>query len=147
MMSLISGTVDIWKNLSVTVKVIGAIGVVTGAIYSSAQAWPTIEPYWYAHRGYVRYYDDQHIAGILTRVVEVRLAQVGIQLAQNDERRQRLIDESAKRELELQSDQAKQLPQYRSLVQERVDRIKSELKTLEEQDNNLFKEQKALGGH
>ena len=48
--------------------------------------------------------------------------------------------------LDLQSETAKQLPEYRALVQERVNRISEELKTLDEQDNSLFKEQKALGG-
>ena len=45
-----------------------------------------------------------------------------------------------------QSETAKQLPEYRALVQERVNRISEELKTLDEQNNSLFKEQKALGG-
>jgi hypothetical protein len=51
-----------------------------------------------------------------------------------------LLDEAAKREIELQSEQAKQLPQYRALVQDRVDRVKSELKGLDDEDKSLFKQ-------
>ena len=126
-----------WHRVSFTVKIIGFVGVVSAAVVSVAQAWPFIEPYMYAHRGYVRYYDDSHTHLVLARLIK-------IQLVQDRERRQQLLDEASKRELELQSDQAKQLPQYHALVQERVDRIKSEIKTLDEQDESLFKEQKDI---
>jgi hypothetical protein len=122
-----------WRSLSRTVKVIGWGGIVCAAIVSFAQAAPYIEPYFYAHRGYVRAYDANQIKPIkeiLTR----------IQLAQNRDRRQQLLDEAAKREIELQSEQAKQLPQYRALVQDRVDRVKSELKGLDDEDKSLFKQ-------
>jgi hypothetical protein len=138
-MTIITGTINWWMSLNRTVKIIGAVGVISGAVYSVAQAWPLVEPFWYAHRGYVRWYDDEHLSNVLHRLNK-------IQLVQDEDRRQRLLDEAAKREIELQGDQAKQLPQYRDLVQDRVNRIKSELKTLEEQDSNLFTEKKALGG-
>jgi len=137
MTPLITATANYWRKLSRTVKIISYIGVISGAVVSTATAWPYVEPYWYAHRGYVRQYDDAHITALIKRLIEV-------QLVQDRDRRQQLLDEAAKRELELQSDQAKQLPQYRALVQDRVDRVKSELKTLEEQDNSLFNEKKAI---
>ena len=140
-MMIVTGTVNWVRGLSRSVKVAGGVGAIAGAIYSVSQAAPVIEPYWYAHRGYVRYYDDAHVTEIIKRLNHV-------QLVQNKERRQLLIDEAAKRDIELQGETAKQAPQYRALVQDRVDRIKEELKTLEEQDNSLFKEQKAIsGGH
>ncbi len=136
-MFIITATADWWKGVSRTVKLVSYVGVVSGAIVASAQAWPILEPYWYAHRGYVRQYDDAHANAIIKRLIQV-------QLDRDNDQRQRLLDEAAKREIELQSDQAKQLPQYRDLVQSRVDRIKSELNTLDEQDKSLFREQKAI---
>jgi len=120
-----------WSRTPEFVKWIGYGGTIFGAIFAFSQAVPVAEPLFPAHRAYVREVAEP----VLQRVIVV-------QLAQNDDRHQRLIDEAAKRELELQSDQAKQLPQYRVLVQGRVDRIKSELKTIDEQNNSLFKEQK-----
>jgi hypothetical protein len=136
-MTILSATADWWHNLSRTVKIVGYVGVTSGAIVSAAQAWPLVEPYWYAHRGYVRSYDGSQVVPLLKRIIEV-------QLVQDRERRQQLLDEVAKRSLELQSDLAKQAPEYKALVQERVNRISEELKTLDEQDNSLFNEKKAI---
>lgn len=137
-MITVAGTVNAWKALPRAIKLIGYAGVVCGFIVSAAEALPIVEPYWLAHRGYVRTFDTSQYAPIIKRLIEV-------QLVQDRERRQQLLDEVAKRAIELQSDQAKQLPEYKALVQERVNRISDELKTLDEQDNSLFKEQKALG--
>jgi hypothetical protein len=126
-----------WKSLSRTVRVIGYAGVVSGAVVSVAKAWPIVEPYWIAHRDFVRSYDTRQYAPIIKRLIEV-------QLVQDRERRQQLLDEAGKRAIELQSDLAKQAPEYKALVQERVNRISEELKTLEEQDNSLFNEKKAI---
>lgn len=132
-MQLITGAMNLWSGFSRTVKIISFIGIASGAIVSVASAWPIVEPFWYAHRGYVRSYNADRIDPVIKRLVQVQ-----VQL--NDDRRQHLLDEAAKRDLELQSDQAKQLPQYKALVQQRVDRIKTELKTIDEQNNSLFNE-------
>ena len=134
-MITVTATINAWRALPRAIKLIGYAGVVCGTIASAAKAYPTIEPYFLAHRGYVRATED----GIIARVILV-------QLYQDKDRRQTLLDEAAKRSLDLQSETAKQLPEYRALVQERVNRISEELKTLDEQNNSLFKEQKALGG-
>ena len=130
-MFVLSGVVNWYGGLSRLTKIATGIGAVLGAVVAFAQAAPVVEPYWIAHRGYVR----EHAAPLSDHAILVR-----VQLRQNYERRQRLIDEAAKRELELQSDQAKQLPQYKDLVQNRVDRLKEELKRLDDEDNSLFKE-------
>ena len=113
-----------WHNLSLTFKIIGYVGIIAGAVVSGSQAAPILEPYWYAHRAYVRDYDASQLDPI-------RKSLTKIQLRQNADRRQSLIDEAAKRETELQGEQAKKLPQYRDLVQKRVDRINEELKTID----------------
>lgn len=114
-------------------KVMGVASVTFGSIVGFATAFPYVEPYLAAHRGYVR----EQRSPLLERIIEV-------QLQQNDNRTERLVEKSKQYELELQSDQAKALPQYRALVQDRVDRIKHELKTIDEKNNSLFKE-KASG--
>ena len=124
-----------WNSLSLTVKIAGYIGIIAGAVVSGTQAAPIIEPFWYAHRGYVRDYDASQLDPIKKALTKV-------QIRQNAERRQTLIDEAAKRETELGGDQAKKLPQYRDLVQKRVDRINEELKTIDEEDQSLFKAKK-----
>ena len=50
------------------------------------------------------------------------------------------VNDIKKWELELESDQAKQLPKYHELIQQQVDRASSTVKKLDADDNNLFKE-------
>ena len=128
-MLVVTATADWWRKLSRTVKIIGAIGVTTGTIVSTAAAWPIIEPYWVAQRDYV----IDHSTPLLRRVIE-------IELKANDARRDGLLKEAPVRELELQSDQAKQAPQYRALVQDRLKNIKHELDAIDDQDKKLLKE-------
>ena len=124
-----------WRRTPQAIKYIGYVGTVAGAVYAISQAAPVAEPFAPAHHAWVREILHEDTEPLLQRVVEM-------QIAQNDGRRQRLLDEAAQRELELQSDQAKQLPQYRALVQQRVDRIKTELNTIDKQNESLFKEKK-----
>ena len=131
-MFIITPAAEWWRGLSRTVKIIGYVGVVMGAITATATAWPTIEPWLAATRGYVR---DSH-APLLGRIIVV-------QLKQNHNERERLLEEVKKRELELQSDQAKATPQYQALVKDRVERIKARINALDKDDNNLFNEQKS----
>ena len=130
-MYLLTGVANWYGGLSRLTKIATAIGAVLGAVAAFAQAAPVIEPYWYAHRGYVRSYSAP---------ASDHAALIKVQQRQNYDRRSHLLDEAQKRELELQSEQAKQLPQYHDLVQQRVDRIKEELKRLDDEDQSLFKE-------
>jgi hypothetical protein len=117
-----------WRRKTVTIC--GLIAAVTGAIVGVAKAAPILEPWFYTSHGYAR--DGIHHP-LLSRIIEV-------QLDRNADKRQRLLDEAPKRELELQSEQAQKLPQYKALVQTRVNRIKDELKSLDEKDKSLFEE-------
>lgn len=42
-----------WKRLSHIGKFAGIVAAITGAIVGVAAAWPLVEPYVFAHRGYV----------------------------------------------------------------------------------------------
>jgi hypothetical protein len=123
---------EYWKNLSSTLKLASYVVLVASGLVSISAAWAVIEPFAPAHRAYVR----QSEMPILDRLI---LAQLDI----NDVRRDRLIGEAKSRDLELQSDQAKTTPQYKAIVQDRVDRIKQELESIDKQSGNLFKEQKS----
>ena len=105
------------------------VGLVAGGV-AIVQAYP--ERYWVAHRGYV----DDHQSTLLERLVDV-------QLAQNDIRSDRLVEKAKQYELDLQGPQAQQLPQYRQLLQERVERINHEIKQIDEQNKTLFQEKTA----
>jgi hypothetical protein len=128
---LVGTTWGTYRRKAITVC--GLIAAVTGAIVGVAKAAPIVEPWWYAHRGYVRDYNREMTGPLLLRIIE-------IQLDNNSSKRDRLLTEVPTRELELQSEQAKRNPQYKELVQQRVDRVKHELKTLDEQDKSLFNE-------
>jgi hypothetical protein len=128
-MIVVTATADWWRKLSRTVKVISYIGISSGAIVSTAAAWPIIEPYWVAQR----YYVIDHSTPLLRRVIE-------IELKANDARRDRLLKEAPVRELELKSEQSMQTPQYRELVKDRLKNIKHELDAIDDQDKKLLKE-------
>ena len=128
-MIVVTATADWWRKLSRTVKVISYIGISSGAIVSTAAAWPIIEPYWVAQR----YYVIDHSTPLLRRVIE-------IELKANDARRDRLLKEAPVRELELKSEQSMQTPQYRELVKDRLKNIKHELDARDDQDKKLLKE-------
>jgi hypothetical protein len=102
------------------------IGVIAGSI-AIVQAYP--EYYYLAHRGYV----IDHVSNEHKAIVELRLAQ-------NDIRSDRLVEKAKQYELDLQSEQAKQLPQYRALLQERVERINHDIQTIDEQNKSLMQE-------
>jgi hypothetical protein len=125
-----------WRQISRFGKIGGVVGALSGAVVGVAGAWPFLEPYMVAHRGYVIDRTREDITPLKQMVIE-------IQIDRNHDRRERLLGEVEKRELELQSEQAKALPQYRELVQQRVDRVKKELKTLDDDDSNLFKQKLA----
>ena len=131
-MPILTATVNYWRGLSRLTKIAGAVAALSGAVVSGAAAWPLVEPYLASTRGYVRSYS----APLSDHAVLVQ-----VQLLLDRSRRQELLDEAAKRALDLQGEQAKQLPEYRALLQDRVNRISEELKTLEEKDGSLFKEQ------
>jgi uncharacterized protein (UPF0335 family) len=118
------------KRLKRILLVSGAVATLSAGLVGWAKAWPIIEPWWYASHGYVRYEVHQPL---LSRIID-------IQLAQNDSRVERLVEQSKRYEVEIQGEQAKQLPQYRKLLQERIDRTNHELKTIDEQNKSLFNE-------
>jgi len=130
-------TANWWKSLSRTVRVISYVGITSGAIYSTSQAWPIVEPYWYAHRAMLRAAQAQSQAKQETVNSEIRDLTITAQLDINDERRERLLHDAQKWELELQSDQAKTTPQYHELVQDRLDTIKKTLKRIDNSDELL----------
>ena len=128
---LVGTTWSTWRRKTVTIC--GLIAAVTGAIVGVAKAAPIIEPWWYAHRGYVREYNQETTGPLLQRIILV-------QLKQGEDERKRLLRDVQKYELELQSDQAKSTPQYHALVQKEVERVKGELNENDAKHKSLFNE-------
>ena len=75
---------------------------------------------------------------------EVLLRVNKMELAQNDTRQLRLTNQVKDYETELQSPSAQQLPQYKALVQDRIDRASHELKQIDEENKSLFDEKQKL---
>jgi hypothetical protein len=124
-----------WRRTPEFVKWIGYGGTVFGFIIVTSQVAPIIEPYIVAHRAYARSVSRDDVTPLLRRLIKV-------QLAQNDTIRKRALKSVKDYELELQSDQAVKTPQYRKLIQEGIERAKSDLKDIDDDNTNLFKEQK-----
>jgi|ERR1039458_1297870 hypothetical protein len=124
-----------WRRTPQFIKWIGYVGSISGTIYALSQVLPIIEPGFPAHRAYARSVSHDDVAPLLKRVV-------AMQLVQNDARRKRLLKSVKDYELELDSDQAKKTPQYHKLVQDGIERAKHELKDIDDDDTNLFKEKK-----
>src|ERR1035437_6120494 len=115
------------------ITVCGLIAAVTGAIVGVAKAAPIVEPWWYAHRGYVREYNHEMTGPLLARVIEIELKQA-------DAERKRILRDVQKNEIELQSDQAKATPQYHKLIQKEIERSKDELNENDAKQKSLFNE-------
>lgn len=128
-MQIVTATTAWWRELPRIAKIAGYIGAISGAIVTTAAAWPVVEFIIPAHRGYVL----EQRAPLLHRVID-------IEMRSNSARRERLLDEFPKRELELHGEQAKQTPQYRDLIQQRLNKIKSELDAIDEQNKKLLRE-------
>lgn len=50
--------IDFWKSIPKVGRIAGVVTAVSGAIVGTAQAWPYIEPFIVAHRGYVTHRVD-----------------------------------------------------------------------------------------
>lgn len=103
---------DLWNTYPFLTRMLTAIGLGTGAIVGVAQAWPLIEPWMVAHRGYV------------TSQVSV------VQATTNDLLRWKLEDAKSK----LQADregwaiqlQKENDPQTKVLIEKRIEQLKAD---------------------
>ena len=106
-----------------------AVATLSGGLVGGVKAWPLLEPWVFAHRGYVR----EAGSPLLQRLIKV-------QLKQTEDDRRKLLRDAQRLELELQSDQSKATPQYHALVQKEIERVKNDLKDNDEQQKSLFNE-------
>ena len=129
-MFLIDSTQQGWRRFKRLGAVAGIVGAVAGAVVAVAKAVPVVEPWWYADRGYVRGAVKESFTPIDTRLILV-------EMRQNDARRERLLIEAGRYELESHSSTAQSTPQYRALIQIQIDRIKRELEVIEQDNQRL----------
>lgn len=120
-----------FSGLNRAIKVATYAGALLTVIVSGAEAWGIVEPIMPAHRAYVR--STEH--PLLARLI---VAQLDI----DREKRERLLHESQERELELNTPDASATPQYKQLLQERINAIKGQLQQLDDDDKALDDEQK-----
>lgn len=109
-------------------------GALFAVVVSGAGAYGVVEPILPAHRGYVRSTEQVQADKLAERLI---VAQLDI----NKERRERLLDDVQKRELELQSPEVQSNTGYQALIKERVERVKKEIDKLDANDKSLFDEQ------
>lgn len=125
---------ELWSRLLRLGKIAGVVGAIFGAIASGAIAWPHIEPWLAAHRGYVR----EVSAAVSTELKEAQdkgySALRDLQVETANGKLDQTEDNIAKWNVELNKaadDQAKQLiqGQIRKLDATR-DGLKEQIKTL-----------------
>lgn len=94
-------TPELYRRLMYWGKLVGMIGVTAGAIVSAAAAWPLIEPYLAAHRGYVRYVAGEVSNGASTAQSESRKVIRDLQVEQAEGKRDAAAGDLVKWEIEL----------------------------------------------
>lgn len=131
-MLILSGSINWFNSLSRLTKIASFAGAILAVVVSGAAAINIVEPVLPAHRGYVRNTE-------LPLIVRVITAQLGV----NREERERLLNESKQRELELAKPEVQSTPAYQKLLQERYDHVKKRLDEIDKDDKALIEERKA----
>lgn len=104
--------IDIWSKLMRIGKIAGIVGALTGAVVGAAAAWPILEPYLAAHRGYVRFIAMEATGKYQADQLESRRVVRDIQVEQADGKREQTEEAIFKWQLELAKapdEQARQL--------------------------------------
>lgn len=129
-------TPEIWSHLLRLGKIAGVVGAITAAIIGVATAWPLIEPYVAAHRGYVRHVaaeigDKNELAQHQNRKV-IR----DLQIEQADGKRDQIEEAIFKWEIELAKITDEQA---RFLINSRIRELQNTKSKLENQIETLNK--------
>lgn len=94
-----------WANFPRTAKgltiLFGTMASVAGAITAVNAAWPTMEPWLAAHRGYVRDHTVQESAKIRAAFAPTRLSVIEVQLSIARNRKSQIRDRLLTLEIEL----------------------------------------------
>lgn len=81
-----------WARISNIQRALTVLGVFFGTLTASATAWPLIEPYVAAHRGYVRDYHDEQAAKTRTLLEPLRIGQLNQQISASEGRAAQVED-------------------------------------------------------
>ena len=117
------------------------LGAFFAVVVSGYSAAGIVEPILPAHRLYVRTTEQEQTAALLARQEKLVGRLILAQLDINRDRRERLLEDFKRRDLELQSPEVKAAPGYEALVKDHVERVKKELDKLDVDDKSLFNEQ------
>lgn len=112
-----------WKRMSHFGKVCGIIAAASGALVGAVKAYPLIEPYLLAHRGYVM----EHVGGVQTNVNDLLVWRF-------EDAKNKARSEQADWTIKLQKEQD---PQTRGMIQRRIEHLGEEQHTLDERIKKL----------
>lgn len=82
-----------WAVLPRPVQIaVASITAFSATILAGTQAWPTVEPYFLAHRAYARSYADDKAAELTRRFEPTRSGMYDIQISIAESRRSQIVD-------------------------------------------------------
>lgn len=118
-----------WANASVLAKRVtiffGAVAAVSGAITATAKAWPLIEPYMIAHRGYV----IEHVGSTDAKVNELLKYQA-------EDKKDKILAERSSWAIQKQKESD---PATQGLIQQRLDQLDQEEHRINQRIQTLSK--------
>ncbi len=128
---------DLWNSNPFLSRMMTALTVGAGTLVGVAQAWPYVEPYLAAHRGYVRDYSEDESAKIKRFFEPTRAGMFDVQISIARSRRSQINNQIITLEIEApKSDSAPELvkrrQQLEQLREERAD-LDAEIKMLRTQ--------------
>jgi hypothetical protein len=109
-----------WRNAT---KLAGAVVAITGAIVGVAKAWPYVEPYLLAHRGYVL----EQVGGVTATTNELLIWK-------SEDSQERIKSEISGWAIQLQKESD---PQQKHLIEQRLRELNDAAKRHQERINRL----------
>ncbi len=114
---------DLWRSFPFLTRFLTAIGLGTGAIVGAAQAWPLVEPYIFAHRGYV-----------LEKVIPVQNTVNEVLIWKAEDIKNKIKTDTNGWVIQLQKEQD---GQTRSLIQRQIEQLNAEQAQIDERIKKL----------
>lgn len=111
------------RHLSIAGKVGGAVGAIMGAVVGIAAAWPYIDPYLVAHRGYV-----------INKVDTVQTPINELLIWKFEDAKNKAASEQADWSIKLPKESD---PQTRVMIERRIDQLKVEQRQIDDRIDKL----------
>lgn len=112
-----------WRHLSAVTKLAAMLSAIAGAIVSVAAAWPLVEPYAPAHRGFV-----------VEQVGDVRTTTNELLIWKAEDTKNKIRSDSSGWNIQLQKEQD---PTTRALIQQRIEQLNTEQEQVDQRIKKL----------